>query len=102
MVGTKMGHKLFVAPHHIEIFIQCLVGKKVGGLEDPCAFGTSPLLSFVIPDKLATYRHMDWPRDPTDSPHRAVPFSFLFGSNVSHPDAKAPILQDEGRSLTGL
>ena len=72
MVGAKMGYKLFVPSHHIEIFIQGLVGKKVGGLEDPCAFGTSPMLGFVIPDKFATYRHMDSPRSPTDSPRSSV------------------------------
>jgi hypothetical protein len=64
MFGAKMGYKLFVPSHHIEIFIQCLVGKKVGGLEDPCAFGASPLLGFVIPDELATYRHINSPKMP--------------------------------------
>jgi hypothetical protein len=35
MVSTKMGDKLFVTSHHIKVFIQSLVGKKVGRLEDP-------------------------------------------------------------------
>jgi hypothetical protein len=64
MVGTKMGYKLFVTSHHIEIFVQGLVGKKVGGLEDPCTFGASPLLSFVLPDELSTYRHINSPKMP--------------------------------------
>ena len=50
IVDTKMSSKLLVAPYYIEIFIQCLVGKKVGRLEDPSAFGASPLLRFVFPD----------------------------------------------------
>jgi hypothetical protein len=58
VIGTTMARKLFVTPHDVEIFVQCLVCKKVGRLEDPRAIGASPLPSFVIPNQAAAYRQM--------------------------------------------